>query len=285
EFGELGHGILHSFYAALIEARYFTDPRAPLDVDHELAIAANHAFAEYQENHPIGYPLAWEILKRDILELLRKVVAQDLSELKASGFAPVSLENNLRTHLPDDWPEPLNHLLIRGRLDRIDCKDDAVRVIDYKFKLGTSAATPDKNLVRAALRGERLQPPFYYMLAQHWGKMPSQGTAPSIEANFFYIAPRWLDGPLISKAYAGEALTGNTGAETKRTIAYLADGVRSGRFFINRGEYCGQCDAAPICRKNHPPSLWRAAQDPVTEPHRALRQKSFEIDEHDPECE
>ena len=285
EFGELGHGILHSLYAALIEARYFTDPRAPLDVDHELEIAANHAFAEYQENHPIGYPLAWEILKRDILELLRKVVAQDLSELKASGFAPMSLENNLRTHLPDDWPEPLNHLLIRGRLDRIDCKGDAVRVIDYKFKLGTSAATPDRNLVRAALRGERLQPPFYYMLAQHWAKARRQRTAPSIEANFFYIAPRWLEGPLISKAYAGEALTGNTGAETKRTIAYLARGVRGGRFFINRGEYCGQCDAAPICRKNHPPSLWRAAQDPVTEPHRALRQKSFEIDEHDPECE
>ncbi|HEX5608449.1 MAG TPA: PD-(D/E)XK nuclease family protein, partial [Candidatus Binatia bacterium] len=152
EFGELGHGILHSFYTALIEARYFADPRASVDVDHELEIAANQVFAEYQENHPIGYPLAWEILKTDILALLRKVVAQDLSELKTSGFAPMSLENNLLTHLPDDWPEPLNHLLIRGRLDRIDCKDDAVRVIDYKFKLGTSAATPDKNLVRAALR-------------------------------------------------------------------------------------------------------------------------------------
>lgn len=285
EFGELGHGILHSFYAALIEARYFTYPRAPLDVDHELEIAANHAFAEYQENHPIGYPLAWEILKRDILALLRKVVAQDLSELKASGFAPVSLENNLSTQLPPDWPEPLNHLLIRGRLDRIDCKDDAVRVIDYKFKFGASPATQDKNLIRAAFRGERLQPPFYYMLAQHWAKERMQSTAPSIAANFFYIAPRWSEGPLTSEAYASEALTGKTGAETKKTLAYLAAGVRSGHFFINRGEYCGQCDAAPICRKNHPPSLWRAGKDPVTEPHRALREKSFAIDEHDPECE
>jgi ATP-dependent helicase/nuclease subunit B len=285
EFGELGHGILHSFYAALIEAHYFTNPRAPVDVDHELQIAANQAFTEYQENHPIGYPLAWEILKKDILELLRKVVTQDLSELQASGFAPMSLENNLSTQLPADWPEPLNHLLIRGRLDRIDCKDDAVRVIDYKFKFGATPATQDKNLIRAALRGERLQPPFYYMLAQHWTKARRQRAAPGIEANFFYIAPRWLEGPLISKSYGGEALIGNTGAETKRTIAYLAAGVRSGQFFINRGEYCGQCDAAPICRKNHPPSLWRAAKDPITEPHRALRQKNFEIDEHDPECE
>ena len=29
----------------------------------------------------------------------------------------------------------------------------------------------------------------------------------------------------------------------------------------------------PICRKNHPPSLWRAENDPLTEPHRALRAK------------
>ena len=153
------------------------------------------------------------------------------------------------------------------------------------LNFGATRATQQKILSRAGLRGERLQPPFYYLLAQHWAKARRHRTAPGIEANFFYIAPRWLEGPLISKTYAAAALTGYIGAETKKTIADLAGGVRGGRFFINRGEYCGQCDAAPICRKNHPPSLWRAAQDPVTEPHRALRQKSFEIDEHDPECE
>jgi ATP-dependent helicase/nuclease subunit B len=195
------------------------------------------------------------------------------------------LENNLSAYFPDDWPEPLNRLLICGRLDRIDCTDDAVRVIDYKFKLGASAASPDKNLIRAALRGERLQPPFYFMLAQDWAKQRMPRTAPRIEADFFYIAPRWLEGPLTSKAYDREALSGKTGAETKKTLAYLAAGIRSGLFFINRGEYCGQCDAAPICRKNHPPSLWRVLKDPVTESHRALREKSFETDEHDPECD
>ena len=285
EFGELGHAILHCFYAALIRAHYFSDARAAVDIDHELEFAATHVFAEYQDTHPIGYPLAWEILKRNILDLLRTVIALDLGALKSSGFVPVGLENNLRTYLPEDWPEPLNRLLIRGRLDRIDCKQDAVRVIDYKFKLGATAAGPDKNLIRAALRGERLQPPFYCILARNWAKGRVPRAAPSIEADFFYIAPRWLEGPLTSQAYDSEALSGKTGAETKKTLAYLAAGVRSGRFFINRGEYCGQCEAAPICRKNHPPSLWRATKDPVTEPHRALREKSFEIDEHDRECD
>ncbi len=285
EFGELGHAILHSLYAALIEAHYFSGRRSAVDVDHELEVAATHAFAQYQETRPIGYPLAWEILKRNILDLLRTVIAQDLSDLKSSGFVPVSLENNLSTYLPDDWPEPLNRLPIRGRLDRIDCKDDAVRVIDYKFKLGATAASPDKNLIRAAIRGERLQPPFYCMLAQNWAKERMPRAAASIEADFFYIAPRWLEGPLASKAYDSVALSEKTGAETKKTLAYLAAGVRSGRFFINRGEYCGQCEFAPICRKNHPPSLWRAAKDPLTEPHRALREKNFETGEHDPECD
>jgi hypothetical protein len=30
---------------------------------------------------------------------------------------------------------------------------------------------------------------------------------------------------------------------------------------------------AEICRKNHPPSLWRAENDPLTEPYRQLRKK------------
>ena len=284
EFGELGHGILRSFYEALIGADYFTGRAAQVDVNATLDAAANRAFAEYEENNPTGYPLAWESLKRDILELLRQVVALDLGELKQSGFAPMALENNLSARLPDGWPESLNHLLIRGRVDRIDCKADALRVIDYKFKFGASPATQDKNLIRAALRGERLQPPFYYLLAHRWAEERVQRAAPAVEANFYYIAPRWLEGPLTSKTYGSDALAGATGAETKQTIAYLASGIRDGRFFINRGEYCGQCDAAPICRKNHPPSLWRAVNDPITEPHRALREKAFDTDELDSEC-
>ena len=68
-------------------------------------------------------------------------------------------------------------------------------------------------------------------------------------------------------------MSGNLGAATKETIAYLANGVRQGRYFIHRGEYCGRCDFATICRKNHPPSLWRAENDPLTDAHYALRVK------------
>jgi ATP-dependent helicase/nuclease subunit B len=282
EFGELGHEILNSFYRALIDGDYFAGNAAKVDVETTLQAVAARALIDYEENNPVGYPLAWESLKEGIIQLLRQVVAQDLGELSQSGFVPASLETDVTAHLPGDWPDPLKGLAIRGRMDRIDRKVDALRVIDYKFKFGTNPATQDKNLIRAALRGERLQPPFYYMLAQSWLEEHQQTSPPAIEANFYFIAPRWSEGPLITTSYGSEGLANKAGAETKQTIAYLADGVRQGRFFINRGEYCGRCDAAPICRKNHPPSLWRAENDPVAEPHRALRGKDLQDDEHEP---
>ena len=272
EYGELGHEILKSFYRVLIDSRYFTTTTSTTDVESTLRAAAACAFADYEANNPVGYPLAWESVKEGLLQLLRQVVAQDLGELASSGFAPVSLESEVTSQLAADWPEPLNDLAIRGRMDRIDRNDARLRVIDYKFKLGATPASQDKNLIRAALRGERLQPPFYYLLAQRWAEEQAAGAGrPLIEADFYYIAPRWPGGPLVQTPYGAEGLADKVGAATKRTIAYLADGVRRGRFFINCGEHCGRCDVAPICRKNHPPSLWRAENDPITKPHRELR--------------
>ena len=277
EFGEIGHGILNSFYRALIDGGYFAGKAATVDVETTLQAVAARAFSGYEENHPVGYPLAWESLKDGLVQLLRQVIVQDLSELSESGFAPVSLETSVTARLPADWPEPLKGLAIRGRMDRIDRIDARLRIIDYKFKFGANQSSQDKNLIRSALRGERLQPPFYVLLAERWAEEQLlRSSRPAIEANFYFIAPRWAEGPLLSTSYGSKGLTDQIGAATKQTIAYLADGIRQGRFFLNRGEYCGHCDAVPICRKNHPPSLWRADNDPLTEPHRALRRKDPE---------
>jgi ATP-dependent helicase/nuclease subunit B len=159
-------------------------------------------------------------------------------------------------------------------MDRIDyhLKDNRLRVIDYKFKFGASPATPDKDLDRAALRGQRLQPPFYLLLGERWSNQQAKKAA-RIEAGFYYIAPRWQDGPLVRAEFNAEGLTGKIGAEVKKTIADLAEGIRQGRFFIQRGAHCDYCEVAEICRKNHPPSLWRAENDPVTRTHREIHDK------------
>lgn len=274
ERGEIGHEILNSFYRALIDGGYFAGESATLDVTTTLQAVASRAFADYEENNPVGYPLAWESLKSDLVQLLGQVIEQDLTELANSGFAPVSLETGMTGTFPADWPEPLKGLTIRGRMDRLDRNDAGLRVIDYKFKTGAKPSTQDKNLIRAALRGERLQPPFYVLLAECWAKQRTKTNSQlAIEADFYYIAKHWPDGPLIATPYGSDGLTGKVGAATKETIAYLADGVHKGQFFIKRGEYCRHCEVSPICRKNHPPSLWRAENDPRIEAHRALREK------------
>jgi ATP-dependent helicase/nuclease subunit B len=238
--------------------------------------AAQNAFAEYEANHSIGYPLIWETLRETLTQLIGDVVDRDLHELAESGYFPMEFETEIADRLPANWPEPLSRLAIRGRMDRIDIDPvgNRMRVVDYKFKFGANPSAEDNHLSRAALRGERLQPPFYSLLgkAKREREEPP-GADAQIAASFYYIAPRWSGGPLITKSFSAGELSGNIGEEIKKTISQLAQGIYSGHFFIQRGEHCRYCEVAEICRKNHPPSLWRAENDPITERHRQLREK------------
>ncbi len=213
-------------------------------------------------------------MRETLTQLIRDVVARDLQELVESGYVPVDFETDIADRFPANWPEPLSTLAIRGRMDRIDIDPvrNRMRVVDYKFKFGANPSAEDNNLSRAALRGERLQPPFYSLLGK--AKRP-QGTDAQIEASFYYIASRWSEGPLVTKSFSAEELSGKIGEEIKKTIAQLAKGIQSGKFFIQRGEHCRYCEVAEICRKNHPPSLWRAENDPTTAGHRQLREKDL----------
>ncbi len=97
-----------------------------------------------------------------------------------------------------------------------------------------------------------------------------------MEARFYYIAQRWRDEPFLRVSFAAEELSGKVGSEIRKTVAGLASGIRSGEFFMQRNAACRYCEVAEICRKNHPPSLWRAENDPVTALHRELRNKETE---------
>ena len=277
EFGELGHSILKSLYQELVDQGYFAGNEAATSIESTLATVARRAFAEYATKNSVGYPLAWEILQEGLIELLRQVLARDLEELSVSGYTPVAFETDAKEQLGPAWPQPLRGQTIRGRMDRID-RDrtgNRLRVIDYKFKFGVSSRVQDKDLYRAALRGEKLQPPFYFLLGKRWAAEDKmQASAPEVEAHFYYIAPRWSDGPLVAASFGSAGFAGSMGEEMRSTISYLAHGIQNGRFFIQPGDYCRHCDAIEICRKSHPPSLWRAENDRLTEPHRRLRDKA-----------
>ena len=55
--------------------------------------------------------------------------------------------------------------------------------------------------------------------------------------------------------------------------SYLPEAIKTGEFFIRGGGHSHNAEAAENCRKNTPPSLWRAENDPVTKAHRELHNK------------
>jgi ATP-dependent helicase/nuclease subunit B len=278
EFGELGHLILKLTYQDLIRRGHFSSRLSAATIDTILIAAAESAFKEYEAYHPIGYPLIWETLRETLTELIRNVLTLDLKELAESGYLPADFESEITDKMPADWPEPLNGLTIRGRMDRIDIDQarNRTRVVDYKFKFGSKPSPEDNNLCRAALRAERLQPPFYSLLGKTLRRrVDPQSADTEIGASFYYIASRWNEGPLLTRTFDASQLTGTIGEEIKATIAQLARGIQAGNFFLQKGEHCRYCEVAEICRKNHPPSLWRAENDAGTAAHRHLRDKDI----------
>jgi hypothetical protein len=90
---------------------------------------------------------------------------------------------------------------------------------------------------------------------------------------FYYVAPRWRGGPLVPAGFDFDEISENRAVEMRQSVARLAAGIRDGEFFMQRNDGCAYCEISEICRKNHPPSLWRSENDPRTAAHRELRDK------------
>lgn len=277
DVGQIVHLILKSFYQELLDRQFFLSNEKFADPMAILKTVAQKMFREFELNNPIGYPLAWEILQEGTTMLLNRAVAQDLRNLAESGYRPSALEFETADRLPETWPSPLGGLRIRGRLDRIDYRpqDHRYRVIDYKVKSKKSPSPEDKDLLRAALRGQRLQPPFYLLLGKIYAQSRNRSDQnPAVDAAFFFLAPQWPQGPLVVETFPGDAWQGESADALKEGIAFLAEGIREGLFFIQPDEkYCRYCEVSEICRKTHSPTAWRAEKDPRSRAHLALRDK------------
>lgn len=274
--GEILHRILRAFYRELIDRNAFSLKEPLANHLSLLEDTAQRIFSDYELSNPVGLPVAWEIVREELMEILHQALRQDLQELSQSGYRPVTVEIASEAPLRGKWPTFLAGVILRGRMDRIDHHpgENRYRVIDYKFKSGRNPAPQDKNLARSALRGERLQPPLYLLLGKRFAAARGdQAPGPNVAAAFYFLAPKWPDGPLITRFFPADAWEGKMGAELRETLSYLLQGIRQGQFFIHPGSYCGNCEVSEVCRKNHLPTSWRAESDPATRPHHDLRQK------------
>ena len=274
DVGWIVHEILKAFYQELIDRNLFSSPEKSADTAAILRAVAQRAFLDFERDNPVGYPLAWEILREGVATLLEQAVAQDLAELRKSGYRPCALECDTAVRLPESWPSPLGGLTIRGRMDRIDYQpeENRYRVVDYKLKSAKSRQPADRDLLRSAVRGQRLQPPAYLLLGKKQAEAFNSGGAP-VDAAFYFLAPQWPEGPLVVESLPGDVWEAESGKALKETFAFLADSIRRGFFFIQPGDYCRYCEVSESCRKNHRPTMWRVERDPRCRAHLELRDK------------
>ena len=267
EQGQLCHEILQAFYEDLDRA--FGDGWIGW-----LDSVAARVLSDFEKRSPTGYPAAWETARENLLAMLREAVRADRQEMTGSGFRPVGLEKDLRAQLDTEWPEDLQGLPFQGRLDRVDhdARGGRYRVIDYKYKSGKEPGAVDKNPVLAAIQGRRLQLPVYLLLAggDEIGREAAAGDA--VDAAWYFLAPRWDDGPLVPKPFTGQAWRAPDGEKIRDTVARLLRGIRDGEFPLVRGDYCRFCQVSEICRKDHFPSATRAAGHPAAEALAKMRQ-------------
>ncbi|MBI5192614.1 MAG: exodeoxyribonuclease V subunit gamma [Nitrospirae bacterium] len=164
-----------------------------------------------------------------------------------------------------------------GIIDRIDVNTQKgqFRVIDYKFKTGRKMSSDDKNLPLSAVRGKRLQPPLYLLMAKEYLKKMGLENLVSSKVSFYFIAPAWdsEDKNGIRSEFPGDCWDGPLGSQINTTAALLIKGIMDGLFFIIPGDYCDNCDYSTICRKNHFPSFIRAERDERVRPYYNLRKE------------
>jgi len=265
EVGRLVHDVLARFYAPVLEGRE-TIEGARARLREGLEAAALAAFRDWEEREVVGYAVTWESWQERILQFLERVLEEDLDELRESGFAPIRVEADGEATLALEGMS----LPVRGRIDRLDrTGGGSFRVIDYKVSLSTTGAKIEADLAKAAIRGERLQPPLYLLLARAILAEDAPG-----EARFYAIQPR--DETLLDRRRAldGAFWSSGNAAIFRSTLQTILDGLREGTFPItpDEGEHgvCSRCDFSSICRKGHFRSRRRAEESPFAKRLAAL---------------
>ncbi len=271
EMGRLLHRIFQRFFKEWSSGR-------PDDAQELLREVIESTLKAYEEKVPVGYPLLWSRTREEIRSLAELYILEGLGSLAESGYRPVAYEKSLETTLLDvpQFPSFLRGVKIRGRLDRIDRREGEagieIRVVDYKYRSGSKPSRG--KLEQDALRGSRLQPPFYVLLAE------AQERDAKASAEFHYLAPHWPEPADRRDAFpAGQWRQSPWAGEMAKSLAAILGGIRDGHFYIipKDGEYghCATCSYQVLCRRNHRSTRYRQKADPRTLAIEGLSEKKW----------
>lgn len=220
--GTLCHATLRRCYEQLVQAGWPAERVTDHVKQQTIRMSVDQAAADLESQHRTGHYLLWELAKDQIVTLMTAALEAEEAEQTEHPYQPIAFEVDGEGTIPDVLDEEL--LKIRGRIDRLDRNRDsgALRVVDYKYKVGSSIKPEDRNLTQSAVRGYRLQPPLYSCLI-----VPGQ-TTPS-QVQFLFLAPGW-SAPISRSMFDGKSWASETGSFIHCTIKTLIDGIRAGRF-------------------------------------------------------
>lgn len=261
--GTLCHAVLRRCYERLVQAGWPSAQATDDGKERAIRLSVEQAAADLESQHRTGHYLLWELAKEQLMTLVAAAVEADEAEQAEHPYQPIAFEVDGAGTIPDILDG--ESLKIRGRIDRLDRHRDsgALRIVDYKFKLGSAMKPEDRNLTQSAVRGYRLQPPFYGCLA-----VSGQSTARHVQ--FLFLASEWPM-PISRSTFEAKPWASEVGGLIQRTIKTVIDGIRAGRFFIIPDGYCDKCEFRVICRREHAPTWWRAYRAAEPKALRMLR--------------
>ncbi|MFO0707972.1 MAG: PD-(D/E)XK nuclease family protein, partial [Nitrospira sp.] len=250
--GTVCHAALRRCYEALLPTGWPAEPVTDDTVEWCIRSAVDEAAREIEAQYRTGHYLLWELSKERLITLVSAAVQEEQTAFLADPFIPIAFEREAEGGLRDEAYPALSGMNIRGRLDRLDRHRDsgAIRIVDYKYKTGSEMKPEDRNLLQAALRGYRLQPPLYARLT-----FPELGDPAQVQ--FILLGPRW-ESPVVRSTFETSSWSGETGRRLAQSLAWWVGGIEAGRFQIQPDTYCEQCEFRVICRREHQPSWWRA---------------------------
>ena len=248
--GTLCHAVLRRSYEQLVQAGWPAERVMVGETARIIRASVEQAWVDLGAQYRTGHYLLWEMAKELVETLVMASVRADEEGQTEQPYTPAAFEVEGEGTVPGILDGEL--LKIRGRLDRLDRNRHSgdMRVLDYKFKVGSAMKPEDRHLAQSAVRGYRLQPPLY-----SWLTVPGQ-PAPS-QVQFLFLAPQW-SAPISRSTFEVVPWASATGTLIQNTIRTLVNGIRAGRFFILPDGYCDGCEFRVVCRREHAPTWWRA---------------------------
>ena len=244
---------------------------------------AGPIFEAFAKTHAVGHALIWQLQQKNLLDVLQQVLTVDYEEM-GTVWEPYLFEEDVTGTLVIALPTGIETFSLNGRIDRVDWSSSqhAYRLIDYKYIASKQRRPFENNLLLGAVRGRKLQPPLYLIMApqtipHRLGQSGIRQTSvdpPACQGVWFYtIAPNWRqqEGPLCRTEFPGHAWSSLLRKPLEQALSLVLSGIREGQFFISPGGHCDWCHYRSMCHVSHQPSLWRMRNDRVrVMPHRTL---------------